>query len=333
MTSRRFRALIVAIAAIPALMALSPGHASAKEPRCTIIGTAKSDTIKGTARKDVICGNGGNDVISGLGGNDVLLGGAGRDRLLGDAGNDTLIGGIGSDFLDGGAGVNPCSGGAAAAFDRADTFVFENCEDVAPPQLVSLGFTPRTFNTSSSKAVVLVTLRMIDDLSGIGLSSLAPCEFNFQSPGRIQFAGEGVCSSMVGSQTTSDPNCVPPACQTTTETTPFAAGMQVFTNCHSSNGFGEGVCGTVATINRVDGDRVLDVTFEIRVTFPRFGKLGEWRFNLGDGEGWGMPYLYDNAQNRRVFWPNGVERIVTRPLDGATVTPFPVGIPQTVTNG
>lgn len=329
----RSAALALALATLGAV-GLFPVTADGAQPRCTITGTAKADVLKGTPRKDVICGRGGNDRIDGLGGNDVVLGEAGRDTLLGGAGNDTLVGGAGADSLDGGAGVNPCSGGVAGSFDRADTYVFENCEDVVPPQLVSLAFSPRSFNTSAAKAHVVVTLRMVDDLSGMGLVSNVPCEFNFQSPGRVQFGGDGACHPVVGSSPTSAAVCMgTPDCAPITEGTAFAAGFRAYSNCGSGNGLPAGQCMSVATVNRAEGDRILDITYEVVVTFQRFAKLGEWRFNLGDGEGWGAPHLYDNALNRRVFWPDGVERVITRPLDGATVTPYPAGIPQTVTNG
>jgi hypothetical protein len=320
----------VVAALIPLALATTAG-AAPNTPACTIKGTAKSETLRGTPKKDVICGLAGNDRIIGRGGNDVIIGGPGRDQLLGEGGNDTLIGGSGADFLDGGPGVNPCTGGNADAFDRSDTYVFDNCEDVVPPQLVGLSFTPRTFNTSREKVTVMVSLRMTDDLSGVGMGSTAPCEIQFESPQRLQFAGYGSCMSSIEGPWGADPRTCDPADPLCARITDFAAltpGSKLYIGC-----YGEAPCSAIVTVNRLDEDRILDATWEFAIDFPRFAKLGTWRLSLGDGEGWGMPHLYDNAQNRRVFWPRGVERVVTRPLDGATVTTYPNGLPQTVTNG
>lgn len=73
-------------------------------PRCTKVGTARSDILEGTPRRDVICGRGGSDIIKGMGGNDILRGGPGNDILHGNGGNDILVGGPGRDILKGGAG-------------------------------------------------------------------------------------------------------------------------------------------------------------------------------------------------------------------------------------
>jgi len=54
--------------------------------KCTIVGTAKSDTLRGSPGPDVICGLGGNDLLVGAGGNDLLSGGSGRDRCVGGKG-------------------------------------------------------------------------------------------------------------------------------------------------------------------------------------------------------------------------------------------------------
>jgi hypothetical protein len=311
--------------------AAGAGAQTQSQPACTITGTAKADNLRGTAGRDVICGLGGNDRITGRGGNDVVIGGPGRDNLLGDGGNDSLIGGPGADFLDGGPGINPCTGGANAAFDRTDTYVFENCEDVVPPQLTGLSFTPRTFNTSRDKATVAVALRMVDDLSGLGLGSTVPCEIQFESPKRLQFAGYGSCQPLTEGPWLADPRTCDPAdplCAKVEDFSTVTPGSKLYIGC-----YGDKPCSGIVTVHRLEEDRVLDATWEFSVEFPRFAKLGTWRLSLGDGEGWGMPHLYDNAQNRRVFWPRGVDRVVTRPIDGATVTPYPANVPQTVTNG
>ena len=308
--------------------------ADASTPRCTIQGTKGSDTLRGTARRDVICGLGGSDVLYGGAGNDVLLGGAGRDRLAGEDGNDRLIGGSQADVLDGGSGINPCSGGGETTYDQGDTYVATTCEDVVPPQLVSLNFSPRSFNTSTATARIVVTLRMTDDLSGIGLSEISPCELQFESPGRMQFGAQGGCTSLIHTlPATCDDYGDSSACPPTGEGSIFLPGTEFRSNCGAAWGLAPSECLNTVTINRAEGDRVLDVTYRFPVTFPRFAKLGTWRLWLGDGEGWGMPFLFDNASNRRVFWPEGVERVVTRPLYGAVVTPFPKGIEQTVFNG
>lgn len=54
--------------------------------KCTIVGTAKSDTLRGSPGPDVICGLGGNDLLVGAGGDDLLSGGSGRDRCVGGKG-------------------------------------------------------------------------------------------------------------------------------------------------------------------------------------------------------------------------------------------------------
>ena len=63
--------------------------------RCTVSGSAKTDTLRGTARRDRICGLGGADTLRGL---------AGRDELVGHGGSDVLDGGRGQDAVWGGPG-------------------------------------------------------------------------------------------------------------------------------------------------------------------------------------------------------------------------------------
>ncbi|MEV4999496.1 calcium-binding protein [Nocardioides sp. LML1-1-1.1] len=112
----------VALAATAALL-LVPGtvpsthaaatvaSAAAKAPRCTIVGTPRSDRLVGTKGSDVICGRGGTDVIVGGGGNDIIYGGPGNDRIYGGAGNDRLYGQGGGDTVEGEAGADVLLGG------------------------------------------------------------------------------------------------------------------------------------------------------------------------------------------------------------------------------
>ena len=99
-----------------------------KTARCTIVGTARSETLRGTSKKDVICGLGGNDRIQGRAGNDVVIGGPGRDTVNGNSGRDRLYGNAGNDKLvsrDRKIG-EPLNGGAGrdrATVDRGDRLV------------------------------------------------------------------------------------------------------------------------------------------------------------------------------------------------------------------
>jgi Ca2+-binding RTX toxin-like protein len=99
-----------------------------KTARCTIVGTARSETLRGTSKKDVICGLGGNDRIRGRGGNDVLIGGPGRDSVNGNSGRDRLYGNGGNDKLVSrdrkiGEPLNGGSGRDQATADRGDRLV------------------------------------------------------------------------------------------------------------------------------------------------------------------------------------------------------------------
>jgi Ca2+-binding RTX toxin-like protein len=84
------------------LRTLTPGAAD-RDPdwqrRCSIYGTAKSDSLAGTSGDDVMCGLGGNDRIRGGGGNDIIIGGSGNDVIFGGPGRDWLFGSEGSDVI------------------------------------------------------------------------------------------------------------------------------------------------------------------------------------------------------------------------------------------
>lgn len=71
---------------------------SSWQPRCTVMGTGRSDVLTGTAGDDLICGLRGDDIVHGRGGNDVIFGHAGSDRLYGGAGRDIVVGGAGRDM-------------------------------------------------------------------------------------------------------------------------------------------------------------------------------------------------------------------------------------------
>ncbi len=326
---RRLRPMVLMLMMLlaPTASEAADSALSTRASTCTITGTGRTDQLVGTPRRDVICGLGGSDVIDGLGGNDVLLGGKGNDSLQGAGGDDTLVGGPGADHLDGGAGVNPCSGAAAGAFGARDTFVYDNCEDVTAPQVAHLEISPEHIDTAASAVTVTVTLRITDDLSGLGISSGAPCDFSFQSPGRKQFAGYGVCYPLIANAGLApDGNClhVDPATTLTS-----LIGVPAGTTFYWSGG---ATCLSTITINRIEEDRVLDATWTVSVTFPRFSQRGTWSFQRNASDSYGAPAVRDNAANVRDYWPAG-EPWPAVPFDGAQLTPFPGGFPDSVTNG
>ena len=99
--------------------------AGKRTARCTITGTARSETLRGTNKRDVICGFGGNDRIRARAGNDMVVGGPGRDTINGNRGRDRLYGNGGNDKLVSrdrkiGEPLDGGSGRDRATVDRGD---------------------------------------------------------------------------------------------------------------------------------------------------------------------------------------------------------------------
>lgn len=107
-------AMLMAMSAVVVVSMGTGPLASASEPHCTVVGTARPDRLVGTPGRDVICGGRGNDVIIGRGGEDELRGGAGNDDLEGGAGDDIVSGGSGKDILTGGGGSDRLAGDSGA---------------------------------------------------------------------------------------------------------------------------------------------------------------------------------------------------------------------------
>ena len=103
--------------------------------RCTVSGSAKTDTLRGTARRDRICGLGGADTLRGLAGRDELVGHGGSDVLDGGRGQDAVWGGPWSDRLlvrDGTSDAVICGPGVDRVDIDADAgdVVAADCERV-----------------------------------------------------------------------------------------------------------------------------------------------------------------------------------------------------------
>src|SRR5262245_28271621 len=61
------------------------------------------------------------------------------------------------------------------------SYSYAQVQDVTPPTLTALSFTPTTINTSAGDAIVAVSLSATDDLSGVREVTVA-----FLSPSRTQ---------------------------------------------------------------------------------------------------------------------------------------------------
>ncbi|MDX6584075.1 MAG: hypothetical protein QOI10_3259 [Solirubrobacterales bacterium] len=108
MTAYRLDRFLLALLTV---LALAPfADSAAGRPRCTIRGTAHSDSIRGTPHRDVICSGPGDDKVQALGGRDLVRGGPGDDRLRGGSGDDRVVAGDGEDDVLGGAGIDDIYG-------------------------------------------------------------------------------------------------------------------------------------------------------------------------------------------------------------------------------
>ncbi len=297
----------IAIALSLALGLASQAQAQATTPpaACTITGTSGRDVLRGTSGPDVICGLGGADLLVGSGGSDILRGGGGADRLLGGSGADSLFGGDGADSLDGGSGHNLCVGGNDGDFSSGDRFAAGTCDDVTAPVVVSVGFSQTAFNTSRAGVTIHISLRLRDDIAGLGEVAV-PCELSFQPVGQAQSAGYNACPSRLEfGRLTPEEGQFPPLDLTT-----LAAGTIIY------HGITAELCSV--TINRIEAGRILDATYDMPITFPRFAKLGTWTWSR-ERSGWGSPILTDDAGNRRGYWPADVPP-PAQVMDGGVVT-------------
>ncbi len=120
-------------------------------------------SITGNGQANELEGGDGNDTIDGAGGNDVLRGGAGNDNMKGGGGNDIMAGNAGNDTIDGGEG-----------FDIA------------------------SYNTATSRVVVLLGTESPQDTQGGGIDALIGIEGVRGSAFNDTLVGNAQANTLIG---------------------------------------------------------------------------------------------------------------------------------------
>jgi Ca2+-binding RTX toxin-like protein len=103
------------------------------QPRCSIRGSAASETLRGGAGADVICALAGRDRIVAGARHDVVYGGQGDDVIDGGPGRDWLFGSAGADRIlarDGRSDVVDCGPGRDSVVADAVDTLGGDCERV-----------------------------------------------------------------------------------------------------------------------------------------------------------------------------------------------------------